>query len=79
MAKYAIINQETCIGCGNCEGLAPDIFDLDEEGLAFVKLDQNRGSTPIPEDQLDDLAEAIEECPTDSIKEADHPFDNEQD
>ncbi len=27
MATYAIINQETCIGCGNCEGLAPTIFD----------------------------------------------------
>lgn len=77
MAKYAIINQETCIGCGNCEGIAPDIFDLNEEGLAFVKLDQNQGSVPIPEDKLGDLAEAIEECPTDSVKVADQPFDKQ--
>jgi 4Fe-4S single cluster domain of Ferredoxin I len=42
MATYAIINQETCIGCGNCEGLAPTIFDLDENGFAFVKLGESR-------------------------------------
>ncbi|UOQ91584.1 ferredoxin [Halobacillus shinanisalinarum] len=76
MEKYAIINQETCIGCGNCEGLAPDIFDLDEGGLAFVKLDQNRGTIPIPENKVDNLEEAVVECPTDSIKVADQPFNN---
>lgn len=74
MAKYAIINQETCIACGNCEDLAPDIFDLDEDGLAFVKADQNQGIVPIPEDQVEMLEEAMEECPTDSVLVADHPF-----
>ncbi len=77
MAKYAIINQETCIGCGNCEDIAPDIFDLDEEGLAFVKLDQNQGVIPISEDKLDDLEEAVEECPTYSVSVADQPFDKQ--
>lgn len=74
MAKYAIINQETCIACGNCEGIAPDIFDLDDSGIAFVILDQNQGTIPIPEDKVDTLEEAMEECPTESIKVADHPF-----
>ncbi|KRG12924.1 ferredoxin [Lederbergia galactosidilytica] len=77
MAKYAIINQETCICCGNCEGVAPHIFDLDQDGVAFVKLDDNQGLTPIPEDQMDSLIEAMEECPTDSVKIADQPFANE--
>jgi ferredoxin len=76
MATYAIINQETCIGCGNCEGLAPTIFDLDENGFAFVKLDGNQGCVPVPEDQVDHLVEAKEECPTDSIKVTDQPFGN---
>ncbi|ASK64014.1 ferredoxin [Virgibacillus phasianinus] len=78
MVKYAIIDQDTCIGCGNCEGIAPDIFDLDDEGLAFVKQDQNRGYTPIPESKLDELEEAIEECPTDSIKVSDQPFGKQE-
>lgn len=75
MGKYAIVHQETCIGCGNCEEIAPDLFDFDDRGLAFVKLDQNRGTVPIPEEQREHLEEAIEECPTDSIKISDHPFD----
>lgn len=74
MVKYAIINQETCIGCGNCEEIAPDIFNLDEEGIAFVKLDRNQGSAPIQEDKLANLAEALEECPTDSVMVADQPL-----
>lgn len=77
MAKYAIVNQETCIGCGNCEGIAPDIFDLDEDGLAFVKNDLNQGSVPISESIVDKLAEAIEECPTDSIVVSDQPLGKE--
>lgn len=77
MAKYAMVNKETCIGCGNCEGIAPDIFDFDEKGLAFVKLDQNQGSVLIPDDKLDDLADAVEECPTESVKVSDQPFNNE--
>jgi len=30
------INQETCIGCGTCKGLCPEVFDLDENEKAFV-------------------------------------------
>ncbi|MFD2924060.1 ferredoxin [Halobacillus naozhouensis] len=77
MAKYAIVDQETCIGCGNCEGLDSDIFDLDEDGLAFVKLDRNQGSVPIPENKVEKLEEAVEECPTDAIKVSDQPFGEE--
>ncbi|WP_077326346.1 ferredoxin [Virgibacillus siamensis] len=74
MTKYAIVNRETCIGCGNCEGIDQDIFELDEDGIAFVKLDQNQGSIPIPEEKVDALEEAIEECPTDSVRLSDQPF-----
>ncbi|TCP28818.1 ferredoxin [Scopulibacillus darangshiensis] len=75
MAKFVVVNQETCIGCGNCEGIAPDIFDFDESGLAFVKLDGNQGIKPIPEDKIDEVSEAMDECPTDSVKIADQPFE----
>ncbi|UOQ84250.1 ferredoxin [Gracilibacillus salinarum] len=74
MALYAKVDVDTCIGCGNCEAIAPDIFDLDEEGLAFVKLDDNQGVTPIPEDQVEGLKEAADECPTSSIVLEEHPL-----
>jgi ferredoxin len=74
MAKYTVVDKDTCIACGACGAAAPDIFDYDEEGLAEVILDQNTGTAAVEEDLLDDLMDAYEGCPTESIKVADQPF-----
>lgn len=74
MAQYTIVDQSTCIACGACGASAPDIFDYDDEGFAFVLLDNNEGTAEVDEDLLDDLEDAQEGCPTDSIKVADHPI-----
>jgi len=68
MPKFVIVDQETCIACGSCGACAPEIFDYDEEGLAFVLLDNNQGTEEVPEDLYDDLEDAREGCPTESIK-----------
>lgn len=75
MTKYTRVNKDTCIACGACQAAAPDIFDYDEDGIAFSLIDENKGIRPIPEDLLEDLADAYEGCPTESIEVADHPFD----
>lgn len=77
MAKYTIVDQDTCIACGACGAAAPDIFDYDEEGLSFVILDDNSGNTPVPEDLIDDLEDAQEGCPTESIKVSDERFNGD--
>ncbi|GIO12395.1 ferredoxin [Cohnella xylanilytica] len=76
MAKFTIVDKDTCIACGACGATAPDIYDYDDEGLAEVifQNDGNRGVTEIPEDLYDDLQDACDGCPTDSIKVADSPF-----
>jgi len=74
MKKFAIVNQETCIACGACAAAAPDIFDYDEEGLSYVMLDDNQGTVEIPEELLDDLEDAFEGCPSESIKVLETPF-----
>lgn len=74
MTKYTVVDQDTCIACGACGASAPDIFDYDDEGFAFVHIDDNSGMVEIDEDLLDDLEDAYEGCPTDSIKVADHPI-----
>ena len=33
MAKYTIVDQETCIACGACGAAAPEIFDYNDEEL----------------------------------------------
>jgi ferredoxin len=75
MATYTIVDKETCIACGACGAAAPDIYDYDDEGIAFVTLDDNKGIIEIPEVLLDDMQDAFEGCPTESIKIAEDPFD----
>lgn len=74
MAKYTIVDKETCIACGACGASAPEVYDYDDEGISFVILDDNQGIEPIPEDLLFDVEDAIDGCPTDSIKLSDAPF-----
>ncbi|MFB5760506.1 ferredoxin [Paenibacillus medicaginis] len=76
MAKYTWVEKDTCIACGACGATAPDIYDYDDEGLAEVIFegDNNRGIIAIGEDLYDDMQDACDGCPTDSIKIADEPF-----
>ncbi|UOQ91852.1 ferredoxin [Halobacillus shinanisalinarum] len=74
MAFYTKVDQETCISCGACGEIAPDIFAYDEEGISFSLLDRNEGAVEVPEDLADNLEDACEECPTDSIMLAEQPF-----
>lgn len=71
LSKYTVVDQETCIGCG---AAAPEIFDYNDEGVAFVILDENEGTAEVAEGLFDDLDDALEGCPTDSIKVETSPF-----
>lgn len=75
MAYYTIVDKETCIACGACGASAPDIYDYDNEGIAYVLLDNNQGVIEIPEVLEDDMLDAHEGCPTDSIKLSKKCFD----
>ncbi|MFC4778590.1 ferredoxin [Paenibacillus sp. GCM10023252] len=76
MGKFTYVDKDTCIACGACGATAPDIYDYDDEGLAEVIFDGdgNLGVKEIPENLFDDLQDACDGCPTDSIKIADVPF-----
>jgi len=76
MAKFSIVNKEECIACGACSGIAPDIFEYDDDGYAqnIYKSDNNTGTAEIASDLTDDLLEAMEGCPTEAIKVSDRPF-----
>ena len=57
------VNQEKCMSCGSCPSLVPEVFEFDDEGLAFAK------DEVIEEDLEDAVKEAIEFCPTKAISE----------
>lgn len=75
--KYTIVDMDTCIACGACGASAPDIYDYDDDGIAYVILDDNKGTGAVPEELHDDLEDAFYGCPTDSIKMAEKPFDGD--
>ena len=55
--------NENCIGCGACVGICEEVFELDENGLSKVKV------SPVPEDKLSEVQDAMESCPTSAIVE----------
>ncbi|PKG24878.1 ferredoxin [Niallia nealsonii] len=68
MAAYTIVDKDSCTACAACGAIAPDIFDFDDDGKAEVIIDQNTGSISVDEDLFEDLKEAQESCPAQSIK-----------
>ena len=57
----AFVDKDTCIGCGACTGICPEIFDMDDDGLAIAIKDQLKS-------ELEDSAvEAQDGCPVSAI------------
>ncbi|WP_306665664.1 ferredoxin [Staphylococcus coagulans] len=42
-------------------------FQYDAQGIAYICLDCNSGSVQIPEGDLENLDDAVENCPTSAI------------
>ncbi|MFJ8661659.1 ferredoxin [Streptomyces sp. NPDC093795] len=67
------IDQDLCTGDGICVQYAPEVFELDIDGLAYVKsaddeLLQDAGATtPVPLTLLQDVVDSAKECPGDCI------------
>jgi ferredoxin len=51
------VDRDRCEGNAVCVGIAPDLFDLDDEDYAVIKAD------PVPEGQEDVAEQSIAECP----------------
>jgi ferredoxin len=73
------IDQDLCTGDGLCEEIAPDVFTLLDDGLAYVREGDKiyatakgnpqgaEGLAEIPDGQLDAVIESAEECPGECI------------
>jgi len=55
------VNQETCIGCGACASLCPEIFKMGDDNKAHVIEGVDY------EKQKDCIDEAINNCPVGAI------------
>lgn len=57
------VNQDLCIGCGACQAIASDLFEIDDNGMAVEIVSE------VSEEFLEDAKDAIEGCPVDAIYE----------
>ena len=57
------VNQDKCIGCGQCVSICEDVFNFNNDGLAEVI------ETPVKEEHIEDATNAKESCPTEAIEE----------
>lgn len=59
----AIVNHDQCIGDGICADTCPEVFEMRDDGLAYVIMEGD-----IPEDILPRAQEAADACPTAAIE-----------
>ena len=56
-----IIDENKCVGCGTCEALCPDVFQVGDDGKAVVK------SAEACKDGSCDCQAAVDSCPEGAI------------
>ncbi|MBE0428350.1 MAG: ferredoxin [Thermoleophilia bacterium] len=54
------VDQSLCQGCGNCEAICPEVFEVREDGLSYVIATDLAGLEACVE-------AAVENCPEDAI------------
>ncbi|RBY86488.1 ferredoxin [Blastococcus sp. TF02A-30] len=59
------VDRDRCVGSGTCEALAPDVFEVDDDGVLVVHREEPG------EEELDDVRDAVQACPTRALALAD--------
>jgi ferredoxin len=52
------VDRDRCVGSGTCEALAPDVFEIDGDGVLVVRRPEPAG------DEVGDVGDAVQACPT---------------
>ena len=61
------IIREDCIACGNCNAICPEVYDYDEDGIAYCVLDDNTMNEEVAEKYRSVVQEAQVNCPTEAV------------
>lgn len=60
------VNKDLCIGCGACQGMCDDVFNITDEGYAEVIKEE-----VTDKEEIENAMDALEGCPTEAIKKED--------
>jgi ferredoxin len=55
-----LVDRERCVGSGTCEALAPDLFEVGDDGVVELL-------RPNPADDDDAVRDAVSACPTGAL------------
>jgi len=56
-----VVDEDLCIGCGNCEDECPDVFRIEDDGFSHV-INDHPG-----EELYGCIRNAADSCPVDAI------------
>ena len=59
------VDRERCVGSGTCEMLAPDLFEVGDDGIVAVLRPEADG------EDADTAEEAVQACPTQALSRVD--------
>ncbi len=51
------VDRERCVGSGVCESLAPEVFEIDDDGVLQVHREEPTA------DDMDGVRDAVQSCP----------------
>ena len=57
----ATVDVEACTGCELCVDTCPEVFEMNDDGIAVVKLN------PVPPEAQASCQEAADGCPSEAI------------
>ena len=65
------VNKDACIGCGACAAICDEVFEINDEGLSEVKVEENSENkeefVSVKEELQDEVRDAADSCPTGAI------------
>ena len=59
-----VVDRERCVGSGTCELLAPDVFEVGDDGVVAVLRSERDGD-------VHPVRDAVQACPTQALRLAD--------
>ena len=65
------VNKDACIGCGACAAICDEVFEINDEGLSEVKVEENKEKeefVSVKEELQDEVRDAADSCPTGAIE-----------
>ncbi|NPA38468.1 MAG: ferredoxin [Candidatus Nanohaloarchaeota archaeon] len=70
MGFKVILDKDTCIGCGVCASIAPEIFEIKNMKSNLVGMEpvtSGKQERALKDDEVEKAKEASNSCPTKSI------------